>query len=157
MTVKDNTALWVKVRFKRTGKKIFKNGLQLASGVFVDTLVFYVEKVDVNSFSFTKEQRVLVVDLLNNCDRHITHLMAWKIEMGTCCFRKEFIPHVTTVGTKSLCKGVFGLANVLSFGAVILLTFNEINNVPRLAVKRFSQSSVGLHGLIIPNRPKFLQ
>ena len=83
--------------------------------------------------------------------------MAWKIEVGTCCLCKEFIPHVTTVGTKSLCRGVFGLANVLSFGVVILLTFNQVNNVPRLAVKRFSQSSVGLHGLIIPNSAKFLQ
>ena len=135
MTVKDNTALWIKVRFKRTGKKIFKNGLQLASGVFVDTLVFYVEKVDVNSFSFTKEQRVLVVDLLNNCDRHITHLMARKIEVSSCCLCEELIPHITTVGTKSLCKWVCSLANVLSFGAVFLPTFNQVDNVLRLAVK----------------------
>ena len=83
MTVKTNTALWVKIGIKRTGRKFFKNGLQLASGIFVDSLVLNIEKVDVDSFSLTKEQWVVIVDFLNNCDRHITHLMARKIEVSS--------------------------------------------------------------------------
>ena len=135
MTVKTNTALWVKIGIKRTRKKFFKNGLQLASGIFVDSLVLNIEKVDVDSFSLTKEQWVVIVDFLNNCDRHITHLMARKIEVSSCCLCEELIPHITTVGTKSLCKWVCSLANVLSFGAVFLPTFNQVDNVLRLAVK----------------------
>ena len=63
-------------------RNLFKKNIAISSRVLIQTIlmsgvVFY----HVIFFSFSKEQWILVVDFLNNCDLHVTDLMAWKIKV----------------------------------------------------------------------------
>ena len=81
-----------------TEKKLFKKGLQLASFVTIHALILAVELSYPEVLPHCQVHGVLIVDLLQYCDPHVSTFVSRSVEVFTSClFKLGLGPNITSV------------------------------------------------------------